>query len=264
MLKRTLSFALTLALVLCMLASCELLGIKDAAGIIDAADKAAESIDYTVNTSVVFTSDDEDMKAVISSLGEISMSFAKKGHGSRSKVSVNLDGALTEKEYLISSGVLYYTHTRTEGETEVSSVKQKVLLNTEEKKAITEDVGMKAPLSYADFDSVKVESSGNVDLLTCEGIKAESMADMIKLLESNLGIENSVVKITDAQLVVRLVDGNYNGEYISICYTVEIGEVSYEVRMQLSREYDVTTAVDVSAPSDADQYVTTTYGEMAK
>ena len=263
MLKRTLSLLLVLTLIVSVFTSCELILGNDPVKLVAAADEANKTTDYTVNTTVIFTTDDEDMKAAVASVGDVSTSFSKSGHSSRSNVSVVLGDLKIEKEYLISSGVLYYTHTET-GAGTVNTVKEKVNLNAEERANVYADLAIDAPLSVDDFSNVKLESSKNVHLITCKTMKSESNADMINFVSSSLGLEGATVWITDSQLVIRLVDGKYNGEYLSISYSVILGGVTYDLCMQLSREYDVTTPVSINAPVDVQDYVLKTYTELSK
>ena len=176
---------------------------------------------------------------------------------------MDLDGTLIEKEYLVTAGILYYTHTETKGES-VAAVKEKVVLNADEKTAVAEDVGMSAPLSYSDFDEVEVQSSSNVNLITCKAIKSDAASAIAESVKSSLGIEGAKVSVSEAELQIRLVDGKYNGEYLHISYVVELDGVSYDLDMKLSRDYDVTTPVEITAPSDAESYVNTTYSELSK
>ena len=263
MLKRTVSLALAIVMIACALTSCDLLLGKDAATIISEADAALSGAEYTVNTTVVFTSDDETMKAAIADIDGTTMTFATKGHASRSTVAMKVGGVDVRKEYIISDGVLYYTHTETSGET-TDEVKQQVVLSAEEKNEIISDTGVKAPLSYTDFSNVSVETSGNVSLITCEGIKANASVATSAALRDALGIDGAVVIIMDAKLVVRIVDGKYNGEYLSVSYSIDTGSASYDLRLQLSSEYDLTTSVSILPPQDSESYVSVGYSELGK
>ena len=47
-------------------------------------------------------------------------------------------------------------------------------------------------------------------------------------------------------------------------YIITIGNTTYDLEMQLTREYDFTAPVDIAPPADADKYFTTTYAELNK
>ena len=63
---------------------------------------------------------------------------------------------------------------------------------------------------------------------------------------------------------MRFIDGKYSNEYITVNYVIKLGETIYDLEMQLTREYDLTKPVEISAPTDADAYVKTTYEGLTK
>ena len=259
MLKRTVSLALLLVMVTCLFASCA----QTADTILSIADDELSKIDYTVNTQIVYSSTNEELKAAIEGMDAVSMTFSKKGHSSKSVANMSIDGVAVEKEYLITAGVLYYTYTEYDG-TEVFALTEKVNLNADERAAIYEDIGMQAPISYNDFETIDIQTKKSVDLITCEKLKVDSAVAMEKLVKSNLGISGADVSVNSAELVYKLVDGQYNGEFLTVKYTIQIGETNYDLEMLITREYDFATPVDITAPTDADKYVQTTYAELTK
>ena len=263
MLKRTVSLALALVMILCLFASCDVVGTQMAEGVIDIADDELSRADYTVNTTIVYSSSSEALSAAISDVDEVSLTFEKKGHSSKSTLAMSIDGVAVESEYLITAGVLYYTYTEAKGD-QTYAVKEKVNLNADERAAIYEDLGIDAPLSHTDFDSVNLQSNGNVSIVTCEGIKEDSAVKMAELVKSELGITGADVAVVSAALKMRFTDGKYSNEYITVNYVIKLGETVYDLEMQLTREYDLTKPVEISAPTDADAYVKTTYEGLTK
>ena len=259
MLKRTVSLALVLVMVACLFASCA----QTVETIFSIADDQLSRIDYTVNTQIVYSSTNEAMNAAIAGMDMVNMTFSKKGHSSRSLASMSIDGVEVEKEYLINAGVLYYTYTEYNGK-DVFAIKEKVNLSADEKAVIYDDIGMAAPLSFNDFETINIETNKSVDLVTCQRLKVDSNIAMEKLVKSSLGIDGADVAVSNAELVFRFVDGQYNGEFLTVDYIITIGNTVYDLKMQLTREYDLTSPVDITAPTDADKYTTTTYAELTK
>lgn len=259
MLKRTVSLTLVLVMVACLFASCA----QTVETVFSIADDELSRIDYTVNTRIVYSSTNEAMNEAISGMDMVQMTFAKKGHSSRSVANMSIDGVEVEKEYLITAGVLYYTYTEYNG-TEVFAVKEKVNLDENERDDIYADIGMTAPLSFNDFEIVNIETKKSVDLITCQRLKVYSNIAMEKLVKSSLGIDGADVAVSSAELVFKFVDGQYNGEFLTVDYIITIGNTTYDLEMQLTREYDFTAPVDIAPPADADKYFTTTYAELNK
>ena len=114
-------------------------------------------------------------------------------------------------------------------------------------------------LSYDDFNSVSLEENDSVQIVTCKDIKPESAQSLVDMFKSVYTAEVESVVVSDAELVIRLLDGKYNGMYTSCTYTVTVAGVTYEIRMLMTREYDYTTPVSITAPSTPEQYVLVPY-----
>ena len=259
MLKRTVSLMLTLVMLACLLASCG----QGAKKVFAIAEDELGKLDYTINTQVVYSSSDKELREAIEEMDEISITFEKKGHSSRSTVAMNVGGIEVNEEYLITAGVLYYTYAEST-EDDLFTVKEKVNLNADEREKIYEDIGVDSPITYTDFEKVKLSSKKEVDMITCERLSSDAAAAMAALVKSDLRMDNAEVVVNDAELTVRFVDGKYNGEYLTVNYTIKLGDETYDLEMSLSREFDFTTPVQIAAPADADEYTKTTYAELTK
>ena len=262
MLRRILAFALAFTVAVCALSSCDLLGGKDAATIITEAENKLAATDHTVNISMTFTSSDEDMRDALAVLDNSKITLAQKGEFSRIDLELAFGEEYFKDSYVIAEGLIYHTTSSTvDG---VSDVKEKApLAETDKEKAIN-DAGAGMILSYDDFDSVVVESSSNVNLITCKEIKSDSLDSLVDVFESNFDLEATSVSVSNVQLVIRTVDGQYNGVYLTCDYSITVNGTTYDVRMQAVREYDITTPVFIGTPVDAADYTETTYAEMTK
>ena len=263
MLRRILAFALAFAVAVCALSSCDLLGGKDAATIIAEAENQLALTDHTVNISMTFTSSDEDMRNALAALDNSKITLTQNGEFSQIDLELTFGEDYFKDSYVIAEGVIYHTTSSTiDGVSD--GIKEKATLTETEKENAINNAGAGMILSYDDFDSVVVESSSNVNLITCKQIKSDSLDSLVDIFKSNFDLEATEVDVSNVELVIRTVDGLYNGVYLACDYSVTVDGTTYDVRMQSVREYDVTTPVFIGTPLDADDYIETTYTEMTK
>ena len=257
MLKRFCSVVLVIILVVCMVSSCDLIAKKDPAAIIKEAE--AQTADHTVNIAMTFTSDDDDMKEAIKAIESSSFTLIKSGDDFKIDMKLSVGDVVADKSYIVVGNALYSV-----SEFGSESSKEKAQLTAAEKASVIKNAGVGDILSYDDFNEVSVESNGEVHLITCTDLKSDSAVSLVNVFESYFGDNADDVLIGDTELVIRIVDGKYNGIYLSSSYSISVDGVVYDIRMQAVREYDYTTPVSVEAPVDADTYALTPYSEIIK
>lgn len=257
MLKRFCSVVIAITLVICMVSSCDLIAKKDPAVIIKEAEE--QTADHTVNIAMTFTSDDDDIKEAIKAIESSSFTLIKSGDDFKIDMKLSVGDIVADKSYIAVGNALY---SATDLGSEI--LKERAQLTAAEKASIVKNAGVGEMLSYDDFNEVSVESNGEVHLITCTDLKSDSAASLLNTFESYFGENADSVLIGDTELVIRIVDGKYNGMYLSSSYSISVDGVVYDIRMQAVREYDYTTPVSVEAPIDADTYTLTPYSEIIK
>ena len=264
MTKRLMSALLIITVLVCAFSSCnKLKDVTDVGELITNAEKQLDSVDHTVNISMTFISNDEDMAAALSAFDSTSIALRKSQDKVNIEMNVQFGEFFANNSYTVVENTLYgKSESNMTGATETA--KKKAQLTAAEKMSVTNNAGVGAVLSYDDFDSVTLEESDTVHIITCTGLKAESNETLVKVFKSSLDREVDWVSVSDAQLVIRLVDGKYNGMYMTCNYSVSINGVTYDVRMQLVREYDYTTPVSITAPTDVSEYELVPYNAIIK
>lgn len=264
MTKRFLSFLLIVALLVCTMSACKSdKSAEDIADIITDAENHLDSTNHTVNIRMTFTSDDEDMKGALGALDSSEITLMSSGDNTAITLEMSFGDDYVDTAYVVIGDILYNTTDACVGDNELN-LKQKSRLTAAERASVVRDAGAGAILSYEDFDALALESSDTVHLITCNGIKDESASSLIDMFNSSFGEATDAVSVTDAELIIRIVDGQYNGIYLNCSYSVTVNGITYDVRMQAVREYDFTTPVSIEAPSDADSYTLVPYNEIIK
>lgn len=261
MLKRILSLSMAALMLIGSFCSCELLNANNVSDIIAAADDDLDVTSYTVNIDMTFTSDDADMKAALEALDSSKITLAKAEDNFEIKTETSFGERYSEKTYTVVGDMLY-SASESNLDGSVKSAKNVSLLAAADKAKVVADAGAAEILTCDDFDAVKLESSNTVQLITCTDLKSESADSLAMIFKSAFGSDSATVSVSDVELVIRIVDGKYNGTYLSCVYSVTVDGVTYDVRMQAVREYDHTTPVSIEAPYDADQYVRIPYYEV--
>lgn len=259
MLKRFIAFLLTFAVIVCAFSSCDLILGKDYSAVVEAADAALDTTEHTVNISVSFSSTNEELKKVISSLDASEIKMVRKGNDFKIDLAFSLGDDNYSESYIIVGNDMYHSLSYRS-----DSVKQKATIMSGDKAKVVAAAGAGAILSCEDFENVTMESSSTVNLITCKQIKADSKETLVEMFLANFDGLAESVSVSDAELSIRILEGKYNGMYLSCTYEIVIGGVSYDVKMQSVREYDITTPVSVEIPEDASEYSFVTYSEIIK
>jgi hypothetical protein len=259
MTKRLLSVLLVFVMLVGALSSCKQPEKEtDIGELISEADGHLDSQDHTVNITMSFISEDDDMRAALEALDSTSITYAKSGDNINIKLDVVFDNMFVNTSYTVVEDTLY-NKIEINATGEIQSLKQRSMLSPAERASVVRDAGAGAVLNHEDFEDVSLEENDSVKIVTCKGIKDESAKTLVDLFKSAYGASTEAVSISDAELVIRLLDGKYNGMYLTCNYAITVSGVTYEVRLQMSREYDYTTPVSISAPEDAAQYTLVPY-----
>lgn len=257
--KRILSLFVALLVILSSLVSCDVLTGKPE-DVISKADEALNSAPYKAETEVTFTSDDEDMKAAIEALGDMKITVTENGENASVVTDMTVGGVDVNVSNVIVSKMLYHKKT-VDAEGAGSFTLKKASLGDNRAELIT-NAAPGAQLTVLDFDTVEMKSSGNVRLITCTSLKAESSLSVREILSERLGISVDSVSLGDVELVIRVVDGKYEGTYLSCRYEISMGNADYELRLQAVTSYSYENIDEVKAPSNFSEYELCDYDEI--
>ena len=252
LISKVLSLILATAIILSCFASCDLLSGKPESVIFDA-EAALDGAVYVATTELAFTSDDEDMKSTVASLGDTSVKVSVNGESVAVTTRLSTTNTTLEVDCTVHDGVVYRRDYLKVGEKDATTLKKSPITDNE-KKNMASSAAPGSDITYEDFSDVKMESSGNVKLITCTVIKEESLESIKAILSERLGIATTDVSVSDAEYVVKIVDGKYEGIYLSCYYSFVIDGVSYDLRLQAVTSYDYSADVTISLPANASEY----------
>lgn len=241
-LRKMISLALTLALVVCLLASCTQKPDKLTAR----ADEILSEKPYWVEMKVEYDSDDADMLSAIYGMPATTMKVNVDGDKFTAKLALGETGE-NYISYTYLNGVLYTVWS----ENGVQTHNQEVF-DSQKKAELVSSLGAGAGVEYDDFDTVEVESKGKVSIITCTQIKAEPLGALISSLEEQLKavFEEATVGLYDATLQIEIDDDHYNVIILTCQYFITLpGDVSYSIDMTYSMKFHYEKELEIVAPS---------------
>ena len=238
--KKITSALLVFVMLLSMLCSCELIGGKDPAELVNEAEKVLSEQPYAMDMAIEYSSDDADMQAVIDKLGHPT-------------IKVEVDGVDFYEEGKADpwNGVTYakvgqtlYTERNDEGTITVTSEPCTI----EEKMILAEKLGSAANIGINDFESVKAQSFNGVSVITCTEIKDAALDVLVDSLTEQLASLNAFVNIKDVTLAMQITDGRYDTILLNCNYVITVGDDVYTLNMSYASKFDYEREVLISAP----------------
>ena len=264
MAKRLTSVLLILSIILFVASSCKKADEgTDVGELISTAEQTLDTQDHTVNISISFISNDGDMKEALESFDSTKITLRKSGDKINLELNVLFEELFVNTSYTVVSDTLY-SKVESNLTGEVKGLYQRAMLTDAERGSIVDSAGAGEVLSWDDFNNVTLEENDAVHIITCRDIKDASVQSLVDTFKTAYAAEIDSVVVSDTELIIRLLDGKYNGMYVSCTYAVTIDGVTYEVRMQLSREYDYTTPISITAPLNSEQYTLVPYDTIVK
>jgi hypothetical protein len=238
----------------CCLLSCDLIFGKDPKATLDKADAALSSAPYTVEMAMKLTSEDAAMSDAIADLITPVIVVEVYGENVRATMNMNLDGNNAKSVYTLHDGTIYsYTYEQTNGSEKI--VKEKWTSPTGVKEEIIDMLGSGANIRFDDFKEAKERGSGSESLITCTGIKDEALYGVADLMQEKLSALGAMVGVKDAVLLITIEGGKYQATVFSCTYIITTPEAVYTVSMNFAARFDYSKAVNVTAPSDAGEYI---------
>ena len=243
--------------------SCDTTASKDAGELIAVSENKLKESPYTVSVITTFTTEDEDMKDIVNSLGVADVTLRVNGEDFATEINTVVGDFYINKSYTVVDNILYHK-TVAELGTESATVKEKALVGTEERAFILSDAGLAAKVNHKDFDTVTVEKSDVGYTVICTDIKNDSLADLTSILAAHFEGTGATVNVGNVNYRIELADGAYVKTTLKADYKVLLDGVEYELCMKMSSTYSYGSEIAVSAPTDAAEYKDTEYTNIIK
>ena len=251
---RLTSLILVIAILACCFSSCDLILGKDPTATVEAADLALLSAPYTVEMAVQLISEDAAMSDAIADLITPVIIVEVDGENVRATMNMNLDGNNAKSVYTLHDGTIYaYTYEQTKNSEKI--VKEKWSGVSGIKDEISDMLGSGANIRFDDFKEAKERGAGGESIITCTDIKDEALYGVANLMQDKLSSLGAMVGVKDASLIITVADGKYQATVFSCTYIITTPEAVYTVSMNFAARFDYSKAVNVTAPSDAGEYV---------
>ena len=244
--KKIIGIVLVLALTLCSLASCDLVGGKKPEKLTEKADEALSAAPYSVDVRVKYSSDDELMKKAIESFANPTIKVQVNGESFKASLGLTKGDNQNYASFTFVNGVLY---TEFSENGKVSYAEKEY--TAEDKTALRDTLGAGAVISYDDFEEVEVKSSGKTSIISCQNIKADAIAAMETSLEEAIKtvFESAEVSVYKATLAIEIRDGKYNVIILTCEYFITTPTDSYSIDMEYSMKFNYEDAFEITAPS---------------
>lgn len=236
---------LVLAIALCSLASCDIIG-KKPEKLTAGADEVLLQNPYSVELRVKYSSDDEAMSNAINSFSNPVIKIQVDGENFKAAMGMSHGEDKSYASFTFVSGVLYTEYTENG-----TTVKDQRAYTDEDKAALRESLGAGAVVSYDDFEEVDVKSLGKVSVIKCDNIKADAIESLTASLEEALKtvFDSAEVAVYKATLAIEIEKDRYNVIILTCEYFITTPTDSYSVNMEYSMKFDYETAVEITAPA---------------
>lgn len=262
--RRISALLLALALAVTMLASCDIIGgnVTDEE-ILLAAAEALDGASYEATSTTSFEAKAEELADKIEGISDSGITYSRKGSDFKARMSVLVGDVEVKRTYTAKDGVLY-AESIADIAGEQTVIKKKAELEESELAAVLAELGSGAELDYLDFAKLSRSGGAKNCTITCTDVKAESVRGAEAVLGAALVGADMELTISGATLTVEIKDGKYDTVTLSYACQVETENGIYNMTATLKTEYNYTAEVEITAPADADMYVSTNYENVLK
>ena len=244
-LRKIISAALTVAMLLCFLASCGIGSGQDPQQIVKDADAALKEGPYSMDILVKYTSESEEMTAAIQSFSTPHIKVIVDGESFKATLETQKDLDIYYIDYTFVDGTLY-----SEWYDGRETVKEAKSIGMTEKAELLASFGSGSDIGIDDFEEVVAIKEKKVSIITCTGIKADTLDSLIVVLEEQFkSVMDADVAIKDASLVIELEDGQYKSTALSCLYYITTADGSYAITMNYTTSYTYGEVAAITAPA---------------
>ena len=249
---RILSLMLATVLALSSFASCDILMGKPEDVIADAEAELAKA-PYTADIDIEFSTDDPDMQSVISEIRDMHVSLSVNGDDATVSTRISMSDTTVEVDCTFLDEMVYRKDYVKVGNRS-GTIYRKAYASDADVKILTEDAAPGSEIDYFDFETVEMQTSGEIKLITCTDVKHESLESIKELLADSLDISSDAISVSELEYIIRIKDGKYDGIYFTCTYSIGISGEVYDVTLRMVTSYDYTTPVEISVPEDTSEY----------
>jgi hypothetical protein len=243
-LRKIIGLALTAAMLLCFLASCGIGSGQDPQQIVKDADAALKAGPYNMDVLVKYTSESDELTAAIQSFSTPHIKVNVDGESFKATLETQKDLDIYYIKYTFVDGILY-----AESYDGREIVKEEKSIGMTEKAELLATFGSGADIGIDDFNEVVAVKEKKVSVITCTGIKAETLDSLIAVLDEQLAsVMEADVAIKDAALVIEVEDGKYKSATLTCLYYITTADGSYAITMNHTTAYSYDYVAVIAAP----------------
>ena len=252
--------SLLLALLLCIgcFAACK----PDPDNGNNSVDEIPQSDNYVANVQVKFATNDNKMKAAVDAMAS-NATINVWGDNFNVYTTSKVNDNTATNSYTLVDGMLYYSSSLSLGEHTVSENK-KAEFTAADREQVISNLASTAKIDIGDFYVVDMTQNGNKSTYVCSDAFDEAKADVAAIVADRFAAIGATVAVGGIEYHLE-TEGERNLSSILSCdYIITLGGVDYEITMRLYTTYNYDTPTEVSAPENADSYVSVPYGEIVK
>ena len=248
--NKIIAFLLMTVLTVGLLASC---GVTDG--------PLASDI-YAATVEVRFTSESQEIKAVINSMNRTSTLYVS-GEDMKLETSVETEGVSITDNYTLFGGTLYHESRATiNGKTAVELKKASV--SSENKGQLIETIGAGASIEPTDFNIQEQDGDELNFTYTCSRITSKAKESLQAIYAEKLGTIGATVELSAAEYSLVIKNGRNDSSTLTCHFVIGLNGQSYEVTAEILTTYDYDAVFGISTPQGSSSYTLVGYDEIFK
>ena len=252
--------SLLLALVLCIgcFASCK----TNPDNGNNSVDELPQSDNYVANVQIRFATNDEKMKAAVDAMTS-NATINVYGDNFNVYTTSKVNDNTSTNSYTLVDEILYYSSSLSLGEHTVSENKKAEFTATDKEQVIS-DLASTAKIDIGDFYVVDMTKNGNKTSYVCSDAFDEAKAEVASVVADRFAAIGATVAVSGIEYHLETESERNVSSILSCDYIITLDGVNYEITMRLYTTYNYDATVEVSAPENADSYVSVPYSEIVK
>ena len=269
--KKFLAFILVMAMMCCVLVSCnnvqkqtekeddassQPIAEPTAQELLEEADNALLTAPYKMTITMDFGCDDEMLDQAFSMMS-MEIPVVVDGNNILMNYSMNVMGYNVEMEITLVDSVMYYNMNIMD-----QTEKMKCTLTEEQYQEFMQSNNTQKPLSFEQFGELTAEKKDGKTYIDCTQISEEGIAELNKQLADSLSSLGAEASFKDLTYYIVLKDGKYESMNMDCDYTMTLEGKTYTVNMAIGYVFDYSEAATVAAPADANDYREVDYAEI--
>lgn len=248
--NKIIALLLTMVLAIGVLASC------------DITDGPLQSDIYAASVEVKFSSENQEIKAVIDTMNRNSKIYVSE-EDMMIETSVEMEGISVADNYVYFGGTLYHESRATvNGKTAVELKKASV--SGENKDQLIADVGAGASIEPTDFNIQEQDGDSLNCTYTCSRITSKAKESLEAIYGSKFSAIGATLELSGAEYTLVIKNGRRTSSSLTCHFVIGMNGQSYEVTVEIITSYDYDAVFGISAPSNSSSYMLVGYDEIFK